>query len=565
MSLFSTLQIASNALTAQQLGLQVTSNNVANANTPGYVRQQLILAPAATSHEGGVLVGLGVDVKAVIQKTDRFLEERLRSAAADVANSEAQETVYSEIETLVGELGTTDISTSLTKFFGAVHDILNQPESLSVRNVAIQQGATLSSDLRRLDQRVREVRRDVNERIAQAGDKINNLTAKLADLNVKIVNFEGGGFLQSDAAGLRDERTQTANELARLIGSQAIEQPDSSLSVFLGGDFLVLNGTAREVTNAYTYDRGLPTVHIQIKDTAADIDVHAGEVLGQAIARDSILGGFLDSLDGFAKGLIQEFNRVYSSGQGLTGFEQLTSDFSVTDASAALDQAGLTFSPDNGAFQVHIYNKETRQTSTRDITVRLNGLDDDTSLTDLAQALDEVSGLRAEVTADRKLQLSSEGSNFAFSFGNDSSGILTSLGINTFFTGSTSSDVGIAGNLRKDPSKFAASRAGIGADTENAVDLAAFLDRPLDGQNGQSLSAMYEAFVGNFSQAAANSQASADGFRVFHSTLEAQFLSVASVSLDEEAVRMLTYQRAYQASARIIRAIDDLMNTLVNL
>ena len=70
MSLFSTLQIANNALSAQQLGLQVTGNNVANANTPGYVRERLTLAPAAANRIGGLLVGLGVDVQGVGLQTE---------------------------------------------------------------------------------------------------------------------------------------------------------------------------------------------------------------------------------------------------------------------------------------------------------------------------------------------------------------------------------------------------------------------------------------------------------------------------------------------------------------
>src|SRR5215210_5796776 len=98
MSLFSSLQIANNALVAQQLGLQVTGNNVANANTPGYIREQLVLRPAPTQYHGGLLLGMGVEVEAVIQRTDRFLEERLRRSGADLANGEAQEAAYTEIE-----------------------------------------------------------------------------------------------------------------------------------------------------------------------------------------------------------------------------------------------------------------------------------------------------------------------------------------------------------------------------------------------------------------------------------------------------------------------------------
>jgi flagellar hook-associated protein 1 FlgK len=565
MSLYSTLQIANNALTAQQLGLQVTSNNIANANTPGYVREQVIFSPAPTSRQGGVLVGLGVEVNAIIQKTDRFLEERLRVASADVAYSESQETIYSEIESLIGELGGTDISSSMTRFFNSIHDILNQPESLSTRNVAIQQGIALTNDIRRLDQRTRDVRSDVNLRVVQSANNVNELTRKIADLNVKIVSFEGGGTSPSDAVGLRDERSNTVNELAKLIGVTTVEQTDGSLSVFVGGDYLVLSGVSRDVGVAYGQDRGLSTAFLRIVETDSLLAVTTGEVAGQTIARDEFLGGFLDQLNGFARALIQEFNRVFSSSQGLSGYARYTSEFAVSDTNAALDAASLPFAVENGSFDVHVFNRRTGQTTTTTVPVRLHGMDDDSSLQSLADTLAAIDGLDATISSDRKLQLSSEGANFEFTFAEDTSGLLSALGINSFFSGSSSSDIGVNQLIKDDPGKFAVSAGGIAADTENGVKLAAFLNRPLDSQGDASLAALYENMVGDISQGAANSKASADGFRVFHATLESQFLAIASVNLDEEAVRVITYQRAYQASARLIKTIDDLLESLVNL
>ena len=103
MSLFSSLQIANNALIAQQIGLQVTGNNVANANTPGYIRQQVLFESGATQQIGQLLLGSGVNVAAIVQKTDRYLAERVRGAAADLANGEAQEQTYVQLESIVAD------------------------------------------------------------------------------------------------------------------------------------------------------------------------------------------------------------------------------------------------------------------------------------------------------------------------------------------------------------------------------------------------------------------------------------------------------------------------------
>ena len=87
MSLFGSIQMASNTLRAMQIGLQVVGQNVANANTPGYIREEVIFNPAATQKYGSLRLGMGVEVSAVVQKIDRFLESRLRGAMSERAGA----------------------------------------------------------------------------------------------------------------------------------------------------------------------------------------------------------------------------------------------------------------------------------------------------------------------------------------------------------------------------------------------------------------------------------------------------------------------------------------------
>ena len=116
MSLLGSLQIANNALFASQVGLQVTGNNIANANTPGYLRQRPVFTSAGTQLIGDLPLGLGVRVQGIIQQSDRFLSDRLRGAISDLAGSQAQEDAYVQLETVVGELTDTDLSTSMSNF-----------------------------------------------------------------------------------------------------------------------------------------------------------------------------------------------------------------------------------------------------------------------------------------------------------------------------------------------------------------------------------------------------------------------------------------------------------------
>lgn len=565
MTLFSSIQIANNALIAAQLGLQVTSNNVANANTPGYIRQNLVLQPAATQRYGGLLLGLGVDVAAVVQQTDRFLEERVRNAASDLANSEAQDNTYVQLESLIGELSDTDLSSSLSNFFNSIHDILNQPDSASVRNLAVLQGRTLTQDISRLDQRVREIRTDVNQQIGASAERINSLLRKVADLNLQIAIAEGGNTVASDAVGLRDQRVSTLDELASIIDIQAVEQETGDVTVFSGGDYLVFQATYREVTAVTEPQGDLSAYEIRLAATDAPLSSTSGELAGLISARDTILGGFLDQLDTFTKNLMFEFNKLHSSGQGLVGLNNVTGEFAVNDTAAALDHAGLTFTPVNGSFDVLVRNQQTGLTTTTQIRVDLNGLDEDTSLDDLAAALNNIDGLAAVVTPNRKLQITGDSSLVTFGFANDTSGVLAALGVNTFFSGTGATNIGVSEAIRTDPAKFAASAGGIAEDTAVAVKLANLLDTPLASLSGSKLSVQYDRMIGEVTQGAAVTKSVADGFRTFHSTLDSQLLAIQGVNIDEEAIRMIGYQRAFQASAKVIATINEMLDVLVNL
>ena len=343
MSLFGSLQIAKSSLFAAQVGLQVTGNNIANANTPGYVKQRVALTPAPTQLIGRLPLGLGVRIDGILQSADRFLSERLRGALSDLSNSETQEQAYLQLEALVGELSETDLSTSMTNFFSAINDILNQPEDIAVRNLAVLQGGAVAQEVSRLDQRVRDVRSEINRQIEASTADVNRLIEEVAELNIKTVVTEGGSTNGSDAVGLRDQRELALSELSELLGVRVVEQPNGSVTVFAGGDFLVFEGEHREVTTGFTSDRGIAAASINLVDTDSPIAASSGKVAGLYAARDDILGEFIDELDVLAQTLAFEFNKLYSGGQGLTGFADLTSEFDVSDTDVALDQAGLDY------------------------------------------------------------------------------------------------------------------------------------------------------------------------------------------------------------------------------
>lgn len=565
MSLFSSIQLAKNSLTATEIGLHVVGNNIANANTPGYIRQTVEYAAAPPQKLGTLPLGLGAEVVGIHQEIDKFLNERLRSATSDLNNAEQQEKTYLELEGLTGELNDTGFGTTLTNFFNSIQDVLNQPDSASVRNLAVLRGSAVTDDLNRLATVGQRMQVELNDRIGSMADDINGLTSEIARLNVQIVQTEGGASATSDAVGLRDNRATALKKLSELIDIRTFEQGSGAVTVMVGGDFLVADGTHRDVVAATDQAAGNNFTTIKLVDSDSELKASSGQLAGLKEARDQILGGYLQNLNDFSKTLAFEFNKAYSSGQGLVGHQDLTSEASIANRTVALDHAGLTFSPVNGSFDVLIRDTATGLTTTRTVNVRLNGLGDDTTYNDLVAQLNGIDGLDASITSTGQLHLQASQGNFEFAFAHDTSGTLAALGVSTFFTGSSAATIGVNAEVQGDPQLFAASQGGIGQDTDNALLLGDFLNQPLAGQGGKTLASVYDSVTSSVSQGSAAARSVAEGFRTFQGTLEGQSQAVSGVSIDEEAVKMLMLQRIFQASAKFISTISDLMETLVNL
>ncbi len=565
MSIFGSIQMAGNTLQAMEIGLHVVGNNIANANTPGYIRERVLYAPAPVQKLGNLTLGLGVEIAGIVQNIDTFIEDRLRGVAGDRASSEIQEKVYRDLESIIGELSDTDVSTQLTNFFNSIEEVVDQPEEMSVRNLAVQAGKALATTINTLNRRVTTAYEEFGIEVNNLTTEINTLTEQVRKLNVQIVSLEGGNPTASQAGALRSQRGVALKRLAEIADVSVTENSVGAVNVTVGGELLVFEGTARPVKTVYATTNGRPTASIQFVENSSPLRVSGGELHGIYESRDRIVGGFLDRLDNFASALAFEFNKIYSQGQGATGFQSVTSQESVSDPALTLDAAGLPFTPVNGQFKLLVYNTATKLTETHTINVDLDGLQDDTTLASLVSQLNGVAGVNAQVTSDNKLKISAASAETRLAFADDSSGLLAAIGVNTFFTGSTAATLAVNAVVAADGSKFAASNAGIGVNVENGLRLVALHDEGLASLSGNSITGLYDQLINETAQGATVAGSLTDGFKVFEQTLQANAQAVSGVNLDEEAIDMIMLQRTYQASARYISTLSELMDILVSL
>lgn len=576
MSLLGSLQLAGNTLQAVQIGLQVTGNNIANANTPGFIRERVVYSPAPVQELGGLTLGLGVQIDGIIQQADQFLNERLRNASGDRAGADVQNAAYQELETLISELSDSDLSTSFSNFFNSIADVATNlgADSASFRNLAIGRGETLAADINRLFDRAEAVRSELDARVGAAAGDINRLTETIRLLNVQISTVEGGTASVTQAGSLRTERDNALAELAEIVDITVNEQPSGGVNISLNGEFLVADQIRREVETVLTPDaQGREVFSIQYADNNAVLVPAAGELSGLTTARDNIIGDFQSQLDSLAATLAFEFNSLYSQGQGQIGFQTTTSVEAVDDPAAPLDAAGLPFTPTSGSFQILLQQQGDSIASPTDIFVNLDGLDTDTSLTSLTEQIDAIDGISASINSENRLTIATDSPDAEFFFAEDPenpSGVLAALGLNTFFTGDTASTIGINNELQGigAANRFAAALRSANGDSngnENALRLEEFLDRPLDSQGGVSLAGVYDQLINDVTRGATVARSVAEGFQVFEATLEGEQQALGGVSIDEEAIQLIQLQRIFQASGRFIQSISELLDVLVNL
>jgi flagellar hook-associated protein 1 FlgK len=569
MSLFGSIQMGGNTLKAMQIGLQVVGNNIANANTPGYIRQEAVFVPAPVQRLGPLILGTGVLVDSIIQKLDKFTQERLVGARGDRANADVHEEVYRELELVLNGLdGNVDLSAGMTDFFNALHEIQLDPATLGNRSLAAEEGHALTQMFASIHRAAFDLQSELNDRVTVIADEINVLTDEIRRLNNQIATTEGGDTSNSDAAGLRVARQAAVDRLSELVGIRVDEQPSGGVSVLVGGEFLIFEGQRREVMLSESNDSGPAVGLITFADTDSPLNVTSGELNGLYAARDEIVGGFMSQLDELAASLAFEFNKIFSQGQGLVGFRQLTSVETINEPNAALDAAGLPFTPISGKFEIVINNKTNPNlTQTHTANIDLDGIDTDTSLASLAAELDALDGLSATITPAGALHLATESNDVEFSFAGDTSGVLAALGLNTFFTGSSAATLNINSEIRglKNAAKFAASKNGIGHDADIVTRLAAFLDEPLESAGNATIADLYNQIINDVTQGSSIAQSVAEGHRVFEETLDGQLQAISGVSIDEEAIKMITLQRIYQASAKYIQTCSELLDLLVNL
>ena len=575
-SLFSTLDIARSGLQASQIQLNVAGHNVSNASVDGYSRQRAEqTTPLAISYSYGEL-GRGTVISEIKRIRDEYLDKIYRQELQTLGYSEVQAQYFELLEDALLETTDEAFGTRLNDFFDAMNDFANGVEEYSVREATVAEAVTLAQTLNQLANQYDDLRTNANEEIRNMIPEINSLADSIAEINIMIRDAELDG---SSANDLRDERDRALDELAKLININYTERDDGQITVRIGSDVLVDETGAREIVANLAVppnpERG-DLVDVRFADNNELVEITDGELYGVLEIRDVVIPEIDARIDTLAATIIEQVNRIHSQGNGLINLSgTISSTNAVSDSTLALedtvpqdDNGDPLFSIAAGSFDIVIYDDSTgNQVAGSPFTVSVDPATD--SLDDLVAAINaavtDPNFDPAVVNAGGTITLGTT-SGYSFSFSNDTSGILTALGINGLFTGTDAQTISVSQHIQDEPgylsSAYDLETLSTG-DNEAALAICEIRNALVLDNNSSTLNDYYESTVAGLGVRSASNQTILATEQAFIDDLESRRLEESGVNLDEEVTLMMEYQRVYEACARVVTVANTMLDALL--
>ena len=235
------LDLSRRSLNTQSVAIKVTGDNIANVNTEGYSRRRADLVATQASGAENLLVGTGVSVNGVIRVVDTFLNSALAGRVNDRAAASARSDLLSRAEEPFGlDEGPGHIGYEMGRFFAALQDLASNPSDIALRNQVLQFGDSLGRSINTAYNQIAALQREADTRIGDAVNEVNRLGSEIAGLNGEIATTETSG---QQNLTLRDQRDLAFQRLSELVPVSSVEQSDGTINVSLPNGFALVNGT----------------------------------------------------------------------------------------------------------------------------------------------------------------------------------------------------------------------------------------------------------------------------------------------------------------------------------
>jgi flagellar hook-associated protein 1 FlgK len=322
-STFSGISTALNALMAQRTAVNVTGQNIANANTVGYTRQRAELTAIERVGLPGQYgnrdqVGWGVNVTSVQRLNDAFVDARQRDARASAAYADSQASALGQLESILGEPSDTGLSTQLDAFWASWQAVATQPDNIAARQGVLSKATTLASSLQQGRGSVERAFTDERTRLGTLVDQVNTAADGVAALNDRIRISKVNG---NPANELADQRDQLVLQLSELVGARVFANDDGTVNVSVGGTSIVtgISASHLSVSGGGTVDT-LDSQPLRLFwPTGSTATIPGGAVAGSVDALTNVYANAVEGYDRVAASLIADVNSLHTAAQDLDG------------------------------------------------------------------------------------------------------------------------------------------------------------------------------------------------------------------------------------------------------
>jgi flagellar hook-associated protein 1 FlgK len=634
------LSVGTRALQANQVALQTAGNNIANVNTPGYSRQNVVLKSVEGQYTGGGYIGKGVELQTIQRNFSAFLTRQSALASSTAAADTARSGKLAQLEGIFGG-GSAGLGAAINDMLNAFSDVASAPTDLTARNVVLTRVDETAARMRASSQSLDDLQLGVTQELTQKTSTINSLAQSIATVNAKIAQAQGSGQPPND---LLDKRDQLVRDINQYIQTTSIAADDGTVGIFIGGSQpLVLGLTVAELSlGKDEFGDGLKSKLTMTRNgQATTLDENmlgGGEVAGLLRFQNNDLAEGRNLLGRLTMTVSTAMNTQHGRGLDLDGnpggnlFTPITfSNKNVLPpvAPATLNSAGasLTMTPgDTSKFIASDYEVNFTSSTAGTITRKSDG---QISGFTLPAATITIDGLNLSMTGnagDRFLlkPFSTSASNISSVFASSRSLAIASPVAGKMGTANTGSlqQVSVvarsnpalvtpvvltftgAGNYTRSdelptanttsyaytpgqsidsnvPTGWSVTLQGTpkAGDTFTVTPLntSSTADLKLNAGNASAMLGLRDAklidggpltdgYAGLIAQIGIRTQ-SADYASKLSSAVAAHMetdrTAVSGVNLDEEAAKLLQYQQAYQASAKMIQIAQGIFDTLI--
>ena len=314
------MAVGMRAVASSYSQIQVTGNNIANANVQGYSRQRAELQTAAARYTGGGFYGAGSDVKTITRQYDALRTREAMSAQAVASMDEARMKGLEQLEGVFA-LGDKGIGYATSQFLNGMADVASRPTEIAARQVVLARAADVAARFTDAARRVDDVQTMAAEELGAGVARINQLATGIASVNDRLLRTQSAGHTAND---LLDERDRLLAQLNTLVKTTNYTAEDGSLSVMLPGGHSLVDGNqanklARVADLSDPSRMALVSVQQGVSRPVAMSDVTAGSLAGWLKLQNEDVVAARSELGRLASALTAAVNDQQSLGLDLRG------------------------------------------------------------------------------------------------------------------------------------------------------------------------------------------------------------------------------------------------------